>query len=209
MTSPPVTAVIFDIGNVLIEWQPERFYDAVIGEARRKRMFADVDLHAMNDRVDRGGPFRETIYEMAEATPQWRDEIRLWHDRWIEMASPVIERSVRLQRALRAKHVPVFCLTNFGVESFAYARTHYDFLSEWDQEYVSGHMRRIKPEPEIYEMVEAQCGHAPEGLLFTDDRQDNIDMAHSRGWQTHLFEGPAGWAERLVQAGLLTREEAR
>ena len=73
----------------------------------------------------------------------------------------------------------------------------------------SGAYAPHQAEPEIYEMVEAQCGHANEGLLFTDDRQDNIDMAHSRGWQTHLFEGPAGWAERLVQAGLLTREEAR
>ena len=59
-------AVIFDIGNVLIEWQPERFYDAVIGTERRREMFDAVDLHGMNDRVDKGAHFTETIYAVAD-----------------------------------------------------------------------------------------------------------------------------------------------
>ena len=88
-------AVIFDIGNVLIEWQPERFYDAEIGEARRRKMFETVDLHGMNDQVDRGHHFTETVYGTAEQHPEWRDEIRMWHDRWLEMATPVIPHSVR------------------------------------------------------------------------------------------------------------------
>ncbi|OWU85593.1 haloacid dehalogenase [Oceanicola sp. 22II-s10i] len=203
-----VEAVIFDIGNVLIEWQPERFYDAEFGRARREALFAEVDLHGMNDRVDRGEDFRDTIYATAEANPAYRDEIRLWHDRWLELARPEIPRSVRLLRALRAKGVPVFALTNFGIGSFELARTRYGFLDEFDRAFVSGHMGVIKPEPRIYEMVEADCGIAPGALLFTDDRADNIAMAESRGWQTHLFTGPDGWAARLVGAGLLTEAEA-
>ncbi|MDK3019928.1 HAD family hydrolase [Pseudodonghicola flavimaris] len=202
-------AVIFDIGNVLIEWQPERFYDAEIGEDRRREMFASVDLHGMNDRVDRGEHFTETIYATAEEYPAWRDEIRMWHDRWIELATPVIDRSVRLLRALRAKGVPVFSLTNFGIQSFDYAATHYPFLLEFDRPYISGHMGVIKPDPQIYRMVEEDCGVAPEALLFTDDRPDNITAARARGWQTHLFTGPDGWADRLVAAGLLTEEDAK
>ena len=203
-----VDAVIFDIGNVLIEWQPERYYDRVIGEARRREMFAAVDLHAMNDKVDLGGPFRETIYAMADATPAFGDEIRMWHDHWIELATPVIDHSVALLRTLRAKGVPVFALTNFGIESFDYAETQYPFLSEFDRRYISGHMKVIKPDPEIYRMVEEDCGVAPDRLLFTDDRPDNIDVARARGWQAHLFEGPEGWAKRLVDEGLLSKAEA-
>ncbi|MCF6444455.1 HAD family phosphatase [Nereida sp. MMG025] len=203
-----VDAVVFDIGNVLIEWQPERFFDAVIGPERRKAMFAEVDLHGMNDRVDRGEGFRDVIYAEAEKYPDWRDEIRIWHDRWIEMAAPVIDRSVRLQTALRNKGVPVFSLTNFGVESFAYASTHYPFLQNFDRQYVSGHMKCIKPDAQIYQMLEDDCDVAPERLLFTDDRHDNIAVAKARGWQTHLFDGPDGWAARLVGEGLLTAEEA-
>ena len=201
-------AVIFDIGNVLIEWQPERFYDRVIGPARRRAMFNDVDLHAMNDRIDLGGPFTETIYDAAEEYPDWRDEIRMWHDHWIEMASPVIEHSVRLQRALRIKGIPVFALSNFGIESFDYAATQYPFLDEFDRRYISGHMKVIKPDQTIYEMVEQDCGIAPSALLFADDRADNIDMAAARGWQTHLFENSKGWAETLVDHDLLSAQEA-
>ncbi|MBT0957366.1 HAD family phosphatase [Alphaproteobacteria bacterium KMM 3653] len=201
-------AVVFDIGNVLIEWQPERFYDSEIGEARRREMFAEVDLHGMNDQVDRGHPFRETIYAAAEDYPKWREEIRLWHDRWIEMACPVIDHSVRLLRALRGKGVPVFALSNFGIESFAYAETQYPFLGEFDRRYISGHMAVIKPDAEIYRLLEEDCGVPAGALLFADDRIDNIRAAEARGWQAHLFTGPEGWAARLVEAGLLSAEEA-
>lgn len=201
-------AVIFDIGNVLIEWQPERYYDRVIGETRRKEMFASVDLHGMNDKIDMGGDFKEVIYDTAEDYPEFRDEIRMWYDNWIELANPVIDHSVRLLRALRAKGVPVFTLTNFGPASFAYAETQFDFLAEFDRRYISGHMKVIKPDPKIYQMVEEDCGIAPEALLFADDRVDNVDMARSRGWQAHLFEGPQGWADVLVAKGLLTESEA-
>lgn len=203
-----VDAVVFDIGNVLIEWQPERYYDSVIGEDRRRAVFETVDLHKMNDRVDRGENFRDVIYETADQYPELRDDIRIWHDNWIEMAAPAISHSVRLQRALRSKGVPVFALTNFGVETFEIAQETYDFLNEFDRAYVSGHMKVIKPDADIYAQLEADCGVDPSRLLFTDDRLDNIEAATARGWQTHLFEGSAGWAERLVTAGLLSKEEA-
>lgn len=201
-------AVIFDIGNVLTRWQPEAFYDRVIGEDRRRALFAAVDLHRMNDLVDEGALFRETIYDWAERHPDWGPEIRLWYDRWIELASPRIEGSIRLQRALRAKGVPVFALTNFGRYSFEEALPKMDFLTDFDRLYVSGRMGVIKPDPRIYEMVEADCGIAPSRLLFTDDRADNITAAARRGWRTHQFESWEGWARRLVAEGLLTVEEA-
>lgn len=201
-------AVVFDIGNVLLEWHPEDFFDGVIGPERRKAMFDEVDLHAMNDTIDMGAPFTDTIYSMAERHPAWRDEIRLWHDRWLEMAAPVIPHSVRLMQALQARGIPVFSLTNFGVQSFELAAGHYPFLRNFDQHYISGHLKIMKPDAAFYQMLESGCGVAPEALIFTDDRPDNIDMAASRGWQVHLFQGPQGWADRLVQSGLLSESEA-
>ncbi len=207
-TQPRPKAVIFDIGNVLIEWQPERFYDAEIGEQRRREMFDAVDLHWMNERVDRGEHFTETIYATATQYPDWHDEIRMWHDRWIELATPVIDHSVRLMKALQAKGLPVFSLTNFGIQSYAYAATHYPFLNDFDRDFISGHLAVTKPDPAIYSIVQDTSGLAGPELLFADDRQDNIDAAQSFGWQTHLFEGPDGWAECLVASGLLTPKEA-
>ncbi|MEM8538281.1 MAG: HAD family phosphatase [Pseudomonadota bacterium] len=204
-----VKAVIFDIGNVLIGWQPERFYDSVIGAERRRAMFAEIDLHGMNDKVDRGADFKTTVYQTAAQYPAWENEIRLWHDRWTDMAGPVIDRSVRLLHALRARDVPVFALTNFGIQTFDIATPRFPFLSDFDRRYISGHMGVIKPEARIYEMVEEDCGLPPASLLFTDDRAENLAAAAARGWQTHLFDGPSGWADRLVSAGLLTPEAAK
>ncbi len=204
----PISAVIFDIGNVLIEWQPERFFDAEVGEARRRVMFAAVDLHGMNDRIDAGGDFLAEVTRTAEAFPEFAAEIRMWHDRWLELAAPAIPHSVRLLRALRAQGVPVFALTNFGIRPFQIAQPVYPFLAEFDRRYVSGHMGLIKPDPRIYAAVEADCGLPPDQLLFTDDRADNIAAAQARGWQTHQFTTPAAWADCLVAHGLLTAEHA-
>ena len=203
-----VEAVIFDIGNVLTRWQPEAFYDRVIGVDRRVALFAAVDLHRMNDDIDEGGLFRETIYDWADRHPAWGPEVRMWYDRWIELASPRIEGSIALLRALRAKRVPVFALTNFGRNSFAEAVPKLDFLSEFDRRYVSGEMGVIKPDPRIYAMVEADCGIAGDRLLFADDRADNIAAAADRGWRTHQFETWQGWAMRLMAEGLLSKAEA-
>ena len=201
-------AVVFDIGNVLIEWQPERFFDGVIGQTRRREMFAAVDLHGMNDRVDRGETFHDVIKETAAATPGWHDEIMLWHDRWLEMASPAIPRSVRLMAALQRRGVEVFSLTNFGIQTYALAETRYPFLRQFDRDFISGHLGVIKPDAAIYAALEQASGLSGADLLFTDDRPDNIAAAQERGWQTHLFHGPEGWAKRLVDAGLLTQKEA-
>lgn len=205
----PVEAVVFDIGNVLIEWQPERFYDQAIGEDRRTAFFGQIDLHGMNDRVDRGETFKDVIEETAAAHPEWAGEIMMWHDRWIEMASPVIDHSVRLLRALRRAEVPVYALSNFGIQTFEIGAREYPFLAEFDRHYISGHMGTAKPDTEIYVAVETDCGIAPKHLLFVDDRQDNIEAAAARGWQVHQFDGPQGWADRLVDEGLLTPEAAR
>ena len=175
---------------MLLEWHPERYFDSTIGPERRHAMFAAVDLHAMNDRIDLGEGFRDVIYAEAEANPEWRAEIRDWYDNWIQLAAPPIDHSVRLLRALKSACVPVFSLTNFGVESYEYAQSHYDFLGEFDRDYVSGRMQVIKPNSKIYEMLEQDSGVAPDRLLFADDRADNIAMAASRGWQTYLFKNP-------------------
>lgn len=201
-------AVIFDIGNVLIEWHPERYFDSVMTLANRQRMFASVDLHAMNDRIDRGGSFRTIITETARANPDFSAEIMHWHDNWLSLASPEISTTVALSRALRRAGITTCILSNIGRETYDMAAARYPFLAEFDRHYLSGHMGVIKPEAEIYRSVEADIGLPPDRLLFTDDRADNIAAAAARGWQTHLFQSPQGWADALVGHGLLPPETA-
>ena len=104
--------------------------------------------------------------------------------------------------------MPVFSLTNFGVESYAFAARHYSFLNDFDRDFISGHMKVTKPDGRIYELVEDGSGLSGPELLFADDRAENINAAAGRGWRTHLFDGPQGWADRLVAEGLLSESEA-
>lgn len=201
-------AVIFDIGNVLTRWQPEAFYDREIGEDRRRALFAEVDLLGMNQRLDGGAPFRETVYDLAALHPQWSEEIRWWHDRWTELTLPHIDGSIALLRALKARGVPIFALTNSGASVFEAARQSQDFLALFDRAYVSGALGVMKPDPAIYRAVEQDCGLPPESLLFTDDKAENTAAAAARGWKVHLFEGWQGLAGRLAAEGLLTPTEA-
>jgi len=203
-----IEAVVFDIGNVLIRWEPEAYYDKTIGVEKRREFFNEVDLHGIQEIQDAGGDFKGLFYQAAEDYPKWRSELLQWHDNWAEIAQPAIPHSVSLLRALRAKGHQVFALSNFGDASFDMSEKQFPFLLEFDKRYISARMGAIKPDPKIYEIMEADCGVAPEKMLFTDDRADNIATATSRGWQTHLFEHPQGWADRLVAEGLLTPAEA-
>lgn len=198
-----VEAVVFDIGNVLVEWNPERFYDSKIGEARRKALFAAVDLHGMHEGVDRGGDLATIVQDCARAHPDWADDILIWRDNWLDMVGPVIEPSVAMLHALKAKGVPVFALTNYGRGTFDMSVPKFPFYTLFDRTYVSGRMGVMKPDAEIYRRVEEDCGVPPAGLLFADDRPENIAAAEARGWQGHLFDGPDGFRTRLEQEGLL------
>ena len=201
-------AVIFDIGNVLIEWQPERYFDAVFGPERRRAMFAHVDIHAMMNRIDAGADFAAEVDFTAAAQPEYTTEVLHIRDHWCDIAKPAIDHSVRLMMALKARGVPVFALSNFGAQNFTLSAEQFPFLRQFDRAYISGRMGLSKPDPAIYAAVEEDCGLPPGALLFTDDREENIMVAAARGWQVHHFGGAAGLAERLVAANLLSREEA-
>lgn len=196
-------AVVFDIGNVLITWHPEMLYDTLMTPDERRAMFATVDLHQMNDKIDHGENWRDTVYETADSYPDYSDMIRLWYDRWSEMATPLINGSWDILRRLRQQSTPVFALSNFGIESFAFAETLYPELTEFDMRFISGHMGVTKPAQRIYEMLEAETGLSGAQLFFADDRQDNIDAAEKLDWQGHVFTSPENLELQLIRLGLL------
>jgi len=198
-----IQAVVFDIGNVLVQWQPEAFYDTIMPRARRDAMFASVDLHFMNERIDRGESFRDTVYGVAAEHPEFAAEIRLWHDRWSDIATPAVPGTAQLAQMLRRRGTQTFLLSNIGAEPFRLACDTYPDLKDFDRAFVSGAMGTTKPGERIYQMVEDDCRIAPEGLLFIDDRQENLDMALARGWNGHLFTDATTLEADLSQRGML------
>lgn len=198
-----IRAVIFDIGNVLIRWQPEAFFDGLIPQAQRQRLFAEVDLHAMNEAIDSGAPFRQTVYDTASRYPEHSAMIRLWHDRWADIAAPAIEGSARLNTKLRQAGIKTAILSNIGQETYDIAAEKYPFLHEFDAVFLSGPLGVTKPSAGIYELVENGLGLPPASLLFADDRAENIAAATDRGWQGHLFADADGFQAHLTSLGLL------
>ncbi|PWR02211.1 haloacid dehalogenase [Meridianimarinicoccus roseus] len=197
-----VRAVVFDIGNVLIRWDPARFYDARIGPEARAALFARVDLDGMNLSVDAGADLHDAVEALAAANPGDAALIRMWRDNWLDFVVGPIRGSVALLRRLRAAGIPVHALTNFGHAPLALADAAYPFLREFDRRFVSAELRLCKPDPAIYAAVEAVVDAPPEGLFFIDDKPENIAAAAARGWQTHLFTEPEPLVSALAAAGV-------
>ena len=203
-----IEAVIFDIGNVLVEWYPERPFDRLLGEARRKELFAKVDFTGMNDLSDIGArQMADGVQELARRHPEDADDILLWRDHWMEMLAPDLPQSATILRALRANGMAVHALSNFGDATFDMAEQHYPILKEFDIRFISARLKMMKPDPELYAHVETELGLPTDRLLFIDDRDDNIVAAAARGWQTHLFTTSEKLAADMVARGLLTEQE--
>lgn len=201
------TAVVFDIGEVLLRWDPHRAYEDLIPDAdARTAFFEACGMWDMNLDIDRGAPFRDRVAEQAERHPAERDLILAWADRWADMAYELIGESWTTLRALRTQGTPVFALSNFGVETFEIAERLYPALTEFDARFISGHRKVIKPDPAFYEMLETETGFSGESLVFFDDRQANIDAAKERGWDAHLFTSPEAMTTTLIDRRILDHD---
>lgn len=199
----PPRAVIFDVGNVLVHWRPEDVYARLIPDAAaRAALFARVDFDAMNLRGDRDGRLADEVAALAARHPADADAIIAWHDNWAEMFSPPIPESFDLLARLQAAGVRTVALTNFAADTWEKAVGIYPALGTFDVAVVSGRIGTVKPEPRIYDILEARTGLSGADLFFTDDRDANIAAAAARGWRTHLFDGPAGLETALRAAGL-------
>ncbi|NNE80959.1 MAG: HAD-IA family hydrolase [Silicimonas sp.] len=196
-------AVVWDIGNVFALWEPEAHYDRLIGPDRRARLFAEANLHEMNEAIDLGTHSRDAAYSHAEKFPEWRAEIRRWHDDWTRMFSTPVPGTSDLMLELNATGARSVALSNFGANTLAAAKEYIPALNTFAQEFVSAHLGVVKPYPAIYAALEDGTGLSGEALIFTDDRAENIEVAAERGWKTHLFQGAGDWRDRLVAEGML------
>ncbi len=174
--------VVFDIGNVLVRWDWRNLFRKVFSdEARMERFLANACSMDFVAHTDVAPDFSQAVAERGKAFPEFADELRLFHERWLETIGGPIEENVALLRRLRAAGRPVHALSNFALETFALVRKQYDFLSEFEVCVVSGDVGVVKPDPRIYETLFDRVGRPASELLFVDDFDRQRARLRGRG----------------------------
>jgi 2-haloacid dehalogenase len=197
--------VIWDLGNVLINWQPLAAIAAGVGEKEARRFLAatDFDFMAFNHGPDSGGTWAEAEDQVRRTHPHWAEHALAYRANFVASLAGEVPGSVDLVRDLHAAGVPQWGLTNWSHELWPHAPRQYSFLDELlDGVVVSGTEGMAKPDPRIYALVAERAGLPPSELLFFDDKQVNVDGAAEAGLDAVLFTGAQEARRALVARGL-------
>jgi 2-haloacid dehalogenase len=206
VSRPTIGAVVFDLGGVLIDWNPRYLYRQLFvdDEAGMEAFLADVCNAAWNARQDAGRSWAEAIAELVTDHPDQRELIEAYRVRWPEMLAGPIQPTVDLLDELRTAGVPLFALSNWSAETYPIARERFEFLGWFDAIVISGEVGVTKPDPRIYRHLLEVHGLEAASTLFVDDHAANVEVAASLGFVAHRFEDARRLREELIGAGLLT-----
>ncbi|MGG5822283.1 HAD family hydrolase [Falsiroseomonas sp. HW251] len=198
-----IDTVVFDVGNVLIRWDPRFLYRKLFAEeAAMERFLAEVCTDGWNLEQDRGRLWAEAVAERVALFPQHEPLIRAYSERWHEMVPGEIEGTAAILRNLLAAGVPTYAITNFSTEKFAEAQARFPFLRDFRDVVVSGLEGLVKPDPAIYRVLLERNGLVAGRCLFIDDSEKNVRAAETVGMRAHHFRDAATLAEELRELGL-------
>jgi len=197
-------AVVFDLGGVLIDWDPRRLYRKLLAdEAAVEEFLATITTAEWNAEQDRGRPFAEAVAELVERHPAHAAAITAYHERWTEMLGGEIPDTVAVLADLRDAGVPLYALSNWSAETFRLTRDRFPFLEWFDGLVVSGKEGVIKPDRRIFELLLDRFGLVAGSTLFVDDSRANVDAARAAGMDAVQFRGAGRLRRDLAARGLL------
>ena len=200
-----IKAVIFDLGGVLLDWNPRYLYRKMFDdEAAMERFLAEVCTMDWHEANDRGVSFEVTCAQLAAEHPEHAEHIWAWGTRTEEMMGGPIEGTVEvLSELIAAGSVRVFALTNMEAHTYPLRRERYDFLGWFEGTVVSSTEGVIKPDPRIFEVLLERYGLEAGSTLMIDDSARNIAAARALGMPTVLFQSPEALRAELEEAGVL------
>lgn len=198
-----IDTLIFDLGNVLIPWDPRGlFRKHLANEAQVELFLQEVDFNAWNALHDAGQPFAVGIESHSQRYPHYKHLFQAYFDHWEDSVAPAYAESVSLLLELKAAGFRLLALTNFSAETFPRAQQLYDFLHAFEGIVVSGKEGLLKPDPAIYKLLCTRHSVIPNTTLFIDDSAANIASAQALGMHTIHFTGPDMLRSALRQQGL-------
>ncbi|MBN8782208.1 MAG: HAD family phosphatase [Terrimonas ferruginea] len=199
-------AIIFDLGNVLINWDPRHVFNDTYFDSIEKRDHFLEKICSMdwNERQDEGRSIVEATQELVAQYPEWESSIRDYYGRWTDMLGGAIAETVEIFRRLKESgQYKIYALTNWQAGLFDIALVRYAFLHWFDGRVVSGEEKMRKPEPAFYERLLDRYTISPSEALFIDDNLRNIKAAEAMGIRSIHFTSPAALERSLKELGVL------
>jgi 2-haloacid dehalogenase len=198
-----IETVAFDLGGVLIDWNPRHLYRRLLDdEAAIERFLAEVCTPEWNATLDAGHPFTDGVAQLVREHPEQAGLIEAYWSRWPEMLGGCFTETLKIMRRLRAEGIPIYALSNWSNETFASTRDRFPFLDEFDGILLSGQVGVGKPDPAIFRRFLERFGLTAESTVFIDDNPANVAVAQSLGLQALLFRNAAQVRLELQGLGL-------
>ena len=203
MSTPPIN-VVFDIGNVLVHWEPRALYRKIFATEDEVEWFiANVCNHDWNVEQDRGRSFADAVIEATVRFPEHAEAIAAYELRWHETIVGPIGGTVEILAELHQRGTPLYAITNWNQDKFRETQGRFAFLGLFRDIVVSGDEQLIKPDPAIYRLLLERNGLAAETCVFIDDSVKNVKGAEAVGMQAIHFTTPEALRAELAGMGLL------
>lgn len=198
--SPRIDTIIFDLGGVLIDWNPRYLYRKIfVDPGAAEHFLSEICTPAWNHEQDAGRSWEEAIESKVAEFPEYEAEIRAYRDRWDEMLGGAIDETVELLHMLRGgRQYRLLALTNWASDTFQYTLTRFEFLSWFEGIVVSGDEGVAKPDPRIYQTLLDRYQVVPDRALFLDDSEKNVAAARRLGLHAVHFQSPMQLREELA-----------
>ena len=205
MTTSHIKAIIFDYGNVLLEWNPRNVYQRYFPDDPEgmERFFREVDFMEWNAQQDKGRPFAEGVAALSEKFPQYAQLIQAYHDNWKDSIGGSYAGTIEILKQLKQAGYHLYGLSNWSAETFPLAREKYDFFGLFDDMVISGEVGHVKPDPEIFQIMLNKIGRPAQECLFIDDSLPNIKQAEAMGFAVVHFQSPDQLRTRLQDLNIL------
>jgi len=197
-------SVVFDIGNVLLDWDPKRIFKGVLEDDKQIEQFlSEINFTDWNVGLDKSGKFENAVKLLSQKHPHHAEKIRMFDTHWLKSISGTIESSIEVLQVLNATNIPLYAITNFSAEKWIVAYENFPFLkTSFIDVVVSAQVEIVKPAPEIFKLFLSRNSLKADDCIFIDDSDVNIKAAEQVGFDVIHFNRETKLAEELKSKGL-------